>query len=70
MTSSTTTIADVLTLIAQKHLFMDTLETRHSDRLDFYDVSVCGVKAALEEAFKAGVAVGAAVGRVPTTTHD
>lgn len=26
--------------IALDHLFIETLETRHSDRLDFHDVSV------------------------------
>ncbi len=40
--------------IAQKHFFIETLETRNLDRLDFHDVSVWSMKAALEEAFKAG----------------
>jgi len=40
--------------IAQKHFFIETLETRKLDRLDFHDVSVWSMKAALEEAFKAG----------------
>ena len=40
--------------IAQKHFFIETLETRNLDRLDFHDVSVGSMKAALEEAFKAG----------------
>lgn len=40
--------------IALDHLFIETLETRHSDRLDFHDVSVWGVKSALEAAFEAG----------------
>ena len=41
--------------IAQDHLFIETLETRHSDRLDFHDVSVWGVKEALQAAFDAGM---------------
>jgi len=48
--------------IAQKHLHIDTLETRNSDQLDFHDCAVWSIKAALLEAFKAGHAVGAAVG--------
>jgi hypothetical protein len=40
--------------IAQKHLFIETLETRRSDSLDFHEVSVWGVEAALKEAFEAG----------------
>ncbi|HQS59915.1 MAG TPA: hypothetical protein PKZ37_16185 [Gallionellaceae bacterium] len=40
--------------IALDHLFIETLETRHSDRLDFHDVSVWGIKSALEAAFEAG----------------
>jgi hypothetical protein len=48
-------IDTLLTLIAQKHLDIDSLETRKSDRLDFHEVSVWGIKSALEAAFKAGV---------------
>jgi hypothetical protein len=40
--------------IAQKHLFIETLDTRRSDSLDFHEVSVWGVEAALKEAFEAG----------------
>lgn len=40
--------------IALDHLFIETLETRNSDRLDFHDVSVWGIKSALEAAFEAG----------------
>ena len=43
-----------LQTIATDHLFIATLETRNSDRLDFHDVSVWAVKAALQAAFKAG----------------
>ncbi len=62
----TTTIDQIFALIAQKHLFIETLEKRHSDRLDFHDVSVWGVRSALEAAFKAGVELGASM---PKTTE-
>lgn len=59
----------IFALIAQKHLHIDTLETRHSDRLDFHDVSVWGVRDALEAAFKAGVEVGVSLSH-PTERHS
>jgi len=40
--------------IALDHLFIETLETRNSDRLDFHDVSVWAVKSALLAAYEAG----------------
>ena len=42
------------TLIAKEYLRIETLETRRSDSLDFHDVSVWSVRAALEAAYKAG----------------
>jgi len=39
-----TTIDQIFALIAEKHLFIETLETRNSDRLDFHDVSVYRVQ--------------------------
>ena len=53
-------IETILTLIAQKHLGIETLETRRSDSLDFHDTAVWCIKDALEAAFKAGVELGAA----------
>ena len=44
----------LLTKIAQKHLDIETLATRKSDRLDFHDVAVWSLKAALEAAYQAG----------------
>lgn len=44
----------VLERIAREHLFLETLQTRGSDRLDFHDLSVAGVRAALKAAFEAG----------------
>ncbi len=45
----------LLEQIALKHFFIETLETQHSDRLDFHDVSVWAVKSALEAAYAAGI---------------
>ncbi len=58
MTTKTTQTApaDLLADIAQKHLFIETLEERKSDSLDFHEVSVWGVQAALEAAYAAGLA--------------
>ena len=55
------TIDKIFALIAQENLFIETLETRNSDSLDFHDVSVWGVHSALEAAFKAGVELGASM---------
>ncbi|NOX41488.1 MAG: hypothetical protein GXP05_13570 [Alphaproteobacteria bacterium] len=51
-----TDINDQLAAIAQKHLFIETLKTRNSDSLDFHEVSVWGIQAALEAAYAAGLA--------------
>ncbi len=51
----TTNIDAIFSQIAQKHLHIETLEERKSDRLDFHEVSVWAVRDALEAAFKAGV---------------
>ena len=48
----------LLQRIAAEHLFVETLETRNSDRLDFYDVSVWGIRQALIDAYEAGRLVG------------
>ena len=48
----------LLPQIAKEHLFIETLETQHSDRLDFHDVSVWAVKSALEAAYAAGIEAG------------
>lgn len=44
----------LLQQIALDHLFIETLETRNSDRMDFHEVSVWGVKSALMAAYEAG----------------
>lgn len=51
-------IDNILALIAQKHLGIETLDTRHSDRLDFHDVAVWGIREALQAAFMAGCELG------------
>ena len=61
-----TTYETLLTRIAEKHLGLDTLETRHTDHLDFHDLAVWSIHDALEAAFKAGVEVGASLASVPT----
>ena len=44
--------------IAQIILGLETLDTRNSDRLDFHDVAVWNIKAALQAAFEAGQQAG------------
>jgi len=44
----------IINQIAAQHLNIQTLETRKRDCLDFHDVSVWGVKDALEAAYEAG----------------
>ncbi len=44
----------ILTAIAREHLGIPTLEVRNSDSLDFHEVSVWGVKAALTAAYRTG----------------
>jgi hypothetical protein len=48
-------VENILLLIAQKHLGVDT---RNSDRLDFHEVWVWEIKEALQAAFMAGCEVG------------
>ncbi len=48
------TIDQLFQQIALSHLSIDTLKTCHSDPLDFHEVSVWGIKSALQAAFDAG----------------
>jgi site-specific DNA-adenine methylase len=41
-------------LIARQHLHIETLQARHADRLDFHEVAVWSIEAALKAAFEAG----------------
>ena len=52
------TKAELLSLIAEKHLRIETLETRNADGLDFHDVAVWSLKDALDAAFEAGRKAG------------
>ena len=54
-------IDTILTLIAQKHLGIETLQTRNADSLDFHDTAVWCIRDALEAAFKAGVELGTSI---------
>ena len=51
---TTKTLDQLLQQIALDHLSIDNLQTRNSDSLDFHEVSVWGIKSALEAAFAAG----------------
>jgi hypothetical protein len=55
------TLDQLLQQIALDHLFVATLETRNSDSLDFHDVSVWAIRAALQAAFDAGKQAGRAI---------
>ncbi|MFZ5635456.1 MAG: hypothetical protein E6Q50_14445 [Lysobacter sp.] len=50
----------VIAQIAEKHLGLSTLEERGADRLDFQELSVASIRAALEAAYAAGAASAAA----------
>jgi hypothetical protein len=61
MNTKTTPLASapsetLLLEIATRHFFVETLETRNRDRLDFHDVAVWAMRAALTEAYAAGIA--------------
>jgi hypothetical protein len=51
----------ILTAIAQETLKVSTLNTRGSDQLDFYEVSVWQIKKALEEAYYTGMSEARAI---------
>lgn len=50
------TMTERLTQIAQEHLGIETLEQRGRDALDFHEVGVAGLTAALDAAYRAGQA--------------
>lgn len=52
---SSVSSAELFEQIARKNCSVDTLAVRNSDSLDFYEVSVWGLKSALEEAYNAGM---------------
>ena len=57
-TNVTPAPALLLAQIALEHLFVPTLQTRHLDRLDFHEVAVWGIEAALQAAYQAGQQAG------------
>ena len=58
-TACTDTAPDAfLNTLAQKHFYLETLELQNSDRLDFCEVSVSAIRAALLEAYEAGLRTG------------
>lgn len=65
-TTKKTTKAEAILKIAQTHLGLETIETRKSDSLDFYDLAVWTIRAALEAAYTAGHAAGYDAGRRAT----
>ena len=53
----TSTAPEALMLdIAKRHFCVETLDTRMSDGLDFHEVAVWAMRAALAEAYAAGLA--------------
>lgn len=50
----------LLLQIAERHLFLETLETRNSDSLDFHGHAIWAIRSALEAAFDAGRRAGPA----------
>lgn len=54
--------------IARRHLGIETLAVRNSDSLDFHDLGVAGVKAALQAAFAAGQQASAAAAKKQVTS--
>ena len=70
MTPKTKPAADaqrnaLLLEIAERHLFLETLETRNSDRLDFHEHAVWAIRSALEAAYEAGCRAGASAATQP-----
>ena len=62
-------IEQLLIQIAQQHLDVETLETRRSDRLDFHDLAVWSIKAALAAAYQAGVEQGRQAAKSDQAKH-
>jgi len=49
----------ILTRIARHHLAIANIEARYGDSLDFYDLPVWSIEAALQEAFEEGMQAAA-----------
>ena len=61
----------ILTAIAHEHLGVTTLEARRSDALDFHDLAVWQIQAALAAAYRAGAGArgGTPAGRTRSEGH-
>ncbi len=55
---SSQSIDQLFNRIANEHLYIETLETQHRDRLDFHEVAVWGIKCALAAAYAEGLVEG------------
>jgi hypothetical protein len=60
MTKPTERSRRIVSEIASIHLGLSTLEERGVDRLDFHELSVASIRAALEAAYAAGAGSAAA----------
>jgi hypothetical protein len=60
MSNATANEAAIFSSIASKHFRIETLVSRNSDSLDFHDVSVWQIEAALKAAYQAGLAASKA----------
>jgi hypothetical protein len=59
MSSATEDALDeIIEVIAKKYLRVETLESRNSDGLDFYDCAIWNIKDALRAAYKDGFDLG------------
>lgn len=47
-------MSDEIERIAKEYFHVETMETRRSDRLDFYDVAIWSIKSALTAAYMSG----------------
>jgi hypothetical protein len=56
----------VVAAIARRILGLETLESRHQDRLDFHDIGVASLRDALAAAFEAGRVAAKTAGHQPT----
>lgn len=54
MALSKSALNDALEQVARTQIGVETLETRKSDSLDFYDVSVWSIRSALQAAYELG----------------
>lgn len=67
---ATLTPDEVIEAIAKKEFRVDTMELRHSDSLDFYDVSVWQIRDGLMAAYLAGQKSMTRIHRLATLTPD